>query len=313
MARTADDTWGVGESVGATAVGAAEWRARENVRPDRLFADPYAQVFLDAVAARKIPNSQFTEELMARLQETDPHIVRGVRAQQDFVAARTKWFDDFFTAATASGIRQAVILAAGLDARAWRLQWRPDAVVYEIDQPKVLEFKDETLRIHGVEPAVRRVPIPIDLRTDWPKALREAGFDPTLSTAWSVEGLLAYLPASAQELLLGRLHALSAPGSRIAVDALNAAFFLPENLTRLGSFFVEIRAVMIRNGGDLPDTPNLFFDEERTELADWLRQHGWQADELEVHDMMARYRRRASEEDDAGVPHCVMVQGRLPL
>ncbi|OBK14036.1 SAM-dependent methyltransferase [Mycobacterium asiaticum] len=312
MARTADDTWGVGESVGATALGAAEWRARENVRPDRLFTDPYAQVFLDAVAARGIPSSEFSEELMARLQQTDPHIVRGVRAQQDFVAARTKWFDDFFAAATAAGIRQAVILAAGLDARAWRLKWQPDAVVYEIDQPKVLEFKDETLRAHGAEPAARRISLPIDLRTDWPKALCEAGFDPALPTAWSVEGLLAYLPASAQEVLLERLHALSAPGSRIAVDALNAAFFLPKNLTRLGSFFTEIREVMIRNGGDLPDTPSLFFDEERSELADWLREHGWRADELEVHDMMARYQRRAPEEDDAGVPHCVMVEGRLP-
>ncbi|OBI83472.1 SAM-dependent methyltransferase [Mycobacterium asiaticum] len=312
MARTADDTWGVGESVGATALGAAEWRARENVRPDRLFTDPYAQVFLDAVAVRGIPNSEFSEELMARLQETDPHVVRGVRAQQDYVASRTRWFDDFFSAATAAGIRQAVILAAGLDARAWRLQWLADAVVYEIDQPKVLEFKDETLRAHGAEPAVRRVSLPIDLRTDWPKALCEAGFDPALPTAWSMEGLLAYLPASAQELLLDRLHALSAPGSRIAVDALNAAFFRPENLTRLGSFFTEIRDVMIRNGGDLPDTPNLFFDEKRRELADWLREHGWRADELEVHDMMARYRRRAPIEDDAGVPHCVMVEGRLP-
>jgi methyltransferase (TIGR00027 family) len=312
MARTADDTWGVGESVGATAVGAAEWRVRETNREDPLIIDPYAQLFLDAVAARGIPNWEFNDELMARLQATDPHIVRGVRAQQDFVASRTKWFDEFFTGASAAGIRQAVILATGLDARAWRLPWPDDAVVYEIDQPQVLEFKDETLRSHGAEPTVRRKAVPIDLRLDWPKALRDAGFDPGQPTAWSVEGLLAYLPASAQELLLGRLHSLSTPGSRIATDALNAAFFRPDNLARLGGWFNQIREVMIRNGGDLPDTPNLWFDDERTELADWLHEHGWRADAVEVHDLMARYQRGVPDEDAAGIPQCVLVEGRLP-
>jgi methyltransferase (TIGR00027 family) len=263
------------------------------------------------VAARGIPNWEFDEELMARLQETDPHIVRGVRAGQSFVASRTKWFDDFFLAASEAGIRQAVIVAAGLDARAWRLTWPVDAVVYEIDQPKVLEFKDETLQSYGAEPAVRRIAVPIDLRLDWPKVLCEKGFNPREPTAWSVEGLFAYLPASAQELLLDRMQSLSAPGSRIATDALNAAFFLPENLTRLGAWFNQLREVMIRNGGDLPDTPSLWFDEERTEVADRLAERGWGVEAVEVHELMDRFGRGVPDEDAAGIPHCVLVEGRL--
>ena len=94
-------------------------------------------------------------------------------------------------------VRQAVILAAGLDARAWLLPWMNDIVVYENDQPKALEFKAETLRSQGAESAICYIAVLIDPRQDWPKALRDTGFDPHQRTAWSAEGPLAYLPASA--------------------------------------------------------------------------------------------------------------------
>ena len=185
------------------------WRWRGHRRSSRcpLFTDPYAQRFVDAAMARgwQLPPAPMIER---------------IRSISNYAASRTKWFDDFFIAAGASGIVQTVILAAGLDARAWRLPWVDDTVVYEIDQPKVLAFKAETL--HDDPPAARYVPVPIDLRQDWPKALRDAGFDPTEPTAWAAEGLLPYLPAEGQDLLFERIEELSARGSRLGVESFGA-------------------------------------------------------------------------------------------
>src|SRR3984957_11611557 len=135
------------------------------------------------------------------------------------MAARPRFFDDFFVEATKAGIRQAVILASGLDARAYRLPWPGGTTVYEIDQPQVIEFKSRTLAELGASPTADRRAVAVDLRDDWPTALREAGFDPTQPTAWSAEGLLGYLPPEAQDRLLDTVTALSAPGSRIGTES----------------------------------------------------------------------------------------------
>jgi Leucine carboxyl methyltransferase len=111
-----------------------------------------------------------------------------------YQAVRTHFFDDFFSAAAAAGIRQIVILASGLDSRAYRLQWPIGTTVYELDQPKVLEYKTATLDQHGAAPAAVRREVPIDLRFDWPKALRDTGFDASVLTAWLAEGLLCTCP-----------------------------------------------------------------------------------------------------------------------
>ena len=163
MARTDGDSWDITESVGATALGVAMARAAESDCGCPLFTDPYAQLFVDAATARGWDSSEVSGHLP---------LVQG------YAAARTKWFDEYFIAAGANGIDQAVILAAGLDARAWRLPWVSSSVVYEIDQPQVLAFKAETLEARGARPAVAYRPVPIDLRADWPTALQEAVFDP---------------------------------------------------------------------------------------------------------------------------------------
>jgi methyltransferase (TIGR00027 family) len=311
MARTSDDTWDLSESVGATALGTAEWRAKEATNENPLFTDPYAQIFLDVAVARGMSYSQYTDDMMARLWEIDPSIHQQLSAQWSYTSSRTKWFDDFFTEAGGAGVRQAVILAAGLDARAWRLPWATDTAVFEIDQPKVLEFKTETLHSHGAEPVCRYIAVGFDLRHDWPKALCDVGFDPTRPAAWSAEGLLAYLPSDAQDLLFDRIHALSAAGSRIACDVFGAAFFDPENLARLSAWFDHLRQAVIQAGGQVPDTPSMWFDEERTDAADWLREHGWKVEAIEIHDLMARYGREASGVDAAGIPACDLISGRL--
>jgi len=197
MARSDDDTWDITESVGATAFGAAESRAREAEHDRPLFTDPYARLFLDAATARGW-SLQFGDELFAQMQETtDPRFMRRLLATWSYLGSRTKWFDDFITASGVD-VMQAVILAAGLDVRAWRLPWKPGSAIYEIDQPAVLAFKTETLRSHDAEPACRYIPIGHDLRQDWPKALCNNGFDPHQPTAWLAEGLLPYLPATAR-------------------------------------------------------------------------------------------------------------------
>ena len=251
MARTDDDSWDITESVGATALGVAWARAQEASTSCPLFTDSYAQRFVDAAMARgwQLPPS---------------HTVERNRAISNYAASRTKWFDDFFIAANAHGVVQAVILAAGLDARAWRLPWADDSVVFEIDQPKVLAFKAETLT--DDRPAARYVPVPIDLRQDWPKALRDAGFDPQEPTAWIAEGLLPYLPAEGQDLLFERIHELSAPGSRIGVESFGAGFFDPEYLANRE-------------------------EQDRADVADWLMDHGWRVSSEEADALMLRYRR----------------------
>ena len=336
MARSDDDTWDIIESVGATAFGAAGWRAREvehdrplftdpyarlflgaaewrarEVEHDRpLFTDPYARLFLDAATARGW-SSQFGDELFAQMQETtDPRFMRRLLATWSYFGSRTKWFDDFITASGVD-VMQAVILAAGLDARAWRLPWKPGSAIYEIDQPAVLAFKTETLRSHDAEPACRYIPIGHDLRQDWPKALCNNGFDPHRPTAWLAEGLLPYLPATAQDLLLDRIRELSAKGSRIAVDALSASVFSPENRARLAAHFDQARAAVSQGGGEMPDTWDLWFDEQRTDVCDLLRKHGWQVEAVEVRDLMASYHREVPAEDAGGIPQCVFISGQL--
>jgi methyltransferase (TIGR00027 family) len=170
-----------------------------------LFSDPYAQVFVDAAEARgyELPAGEMADR------------INGIA---NYTSSRTKWFDEYFIAAGANGIEQVVILAAGLDARAWRLPWISGTTIFEIDNPTVLRFKEETLRERGDSPAVSNyVAVPADLTGDWQDALRAAGFDPAEPTAWSFEGLLPFV-ADGPNLFFDRIHDLSAPGSRVAVE-----------------------------------------------------------------------------------------------
>src|ERR1700744_5453077 len=275
MARTDDDTWDINESVGATALGVAGGREAETNSADPLISDPFAKLFLEA-AGDGIWRVYLDDELPAELVELDPQIEDRMQAMLGYTACRTKFFDDYFLAAADDGIRQAVILAAGLDSRAWRLGWPDGGVVYEIDQPKVLSFKTGTLESHQVSPLALHVSVGIDLRLDWPAALVEAGFDPSIPTAWSAEGLLPYLTADAQDLLFDRIQSLSAPGSRVAVEAFTNEFFSAESFARREEQTERYRQAAIQLGGkDITESGNLLYEEERTEVVDWVQAHGW--------------------------------------
>ncbi|MFV8054190.1 SAM-dependent methyltransferase [Mycobacterium sp. 48b] len=298
MARTDDDSWDITESVGATALAVAMARAHETASDTPLFTDPCAQLFLDAAAARgwRPPTGAMAQR---------------IRAIGNYAAARTKWFDEFFLAAGAAGIRQSVILAAGLDARAWRLPWIHDSVVFEIDQPQVLQFKEQVLAAHGVAPKARHVAVAVDLRQDWPKALRDAGFDVTEPTAWSVEGLLPYLPADAQDLLFERITELSARDSRIAVEAFSAGFFSEDHLARRRDRIEQMRAEAAEAGDDMPDPERLWFVEDRAHVPDWLAEHCWDVGALPADDLMARYHRTLPADTTEGTMATEFVEGVL--
>jgi len=312
MSRTDDDTWDITESVGATALGVAAGRAAETNSANPLIVDPYAQLFLEA-AGDGLWRVYLSDQLPAELAEVDPRFKDRVQAMRDYTASRTLFFDEFFLSAAASGIRQAVILAAGLDARAWRLAWPDGCVVYEIDQPKVVAFKTETLASHDVEPRVTYVGVPIDLRQDWPNALRQAGFDPLLPTAWSAEGLLPYLTAEAQNLLFERIQSLSAPGSRVAVEAFTNDFFSADSFARREEQMERYRAAAVKLGReDVAQSSNLLYEEERTEVDDWLRGHGWDVTAVSADELMARNHRSVPADLEDATPQSVFVEGRLP-
>jgi methyltransferase (TIGR00027 family) len=294
MARTDNDSWDITEGVGATALGIAWARSQEATSDCPLFADPYAEMFVEQAVARGWKGPQ-------------RHMAERISSIAGYAASRTKWFDDFFIAAGASGIHQAVILAAGLDARAWRLPWNDGSVVYEIDQPKVLAFKAETLHAHGAEPAARYVAVPVDLRHDWPKALREAGFDAGRPTAWAAEGLLPYLPADGQDLLFERIAELSADDSRVGIEAFGAGFFDPEYLASRRERLRQMRE-QAGEPDETPDVADLWFIEDRTEVADWFTSHGWKVSAIDAADLMKRYSR--TTEDDT-TPRTIFVEATL--
>ncbi len=307
-ARTDNDSWEITESVGATALGVAAARAAETRSENPLISDPFAQVFLDA-AGDGVWNWHSAPQLPAELVEAEPELPLQMQAMVSYMASRTAFFDQFFLAATRAGIRQAVILAAGLDARAWRLPWPDGTTVYELDQPRVLEFKSSTLGEHGAEPACNRIAVPVDLRQDWPTALQQAGFDASAPSVWSAEGLMPYLPAAAQELLFNRVQALTATGSRIAVEALGPKFVDPQSRAKRRARMDRIRAVMaeVDPQREIPRTDELWYFEEREDVGDWFGRHGWDVTVTPTDELMAGYERKAPKEVQDQIPGNLFV------
>ncbi|MGV0849257.1 SAM-dependent methyltransferase [Mycolicibacterium phlei] len=271
--RTDDDTWDIATSVGTTAVMVAAARARETERDDALIRDPYAKILVSG-AGTGVWERILDPDLSAKIAEVDAEIAAIFEHMGNYQAVRTRYFDQFFADAAAAGIRQIVILASGLDSRAYRLPWPDGTVVYEIDQPKVLEYKAARLAEHGVQPAARRVEVAVDLRHDWPKALREAGFDPTKPTAWLAEGLLMYLPAAAQDRLFELITELSAAGSRVSVETVGVQ--AEERREQMRERFERIRGMF--GFEETVDVAELMYhDPDRADVAEWLEAHGWRA------------------------------------
>ncbi len=262
--RTDDDDWDITTSVGATALFVATARALEAKKPDPLAVDPFAEVFCRAVGGNvadvldgKVPEHQL------KTPDWGAHFV-------NFQGARTRYFDDYFRRAADAGVRQVVILAAGLDSRAYRLPWPDETTIFELDRPRVLDFKRDVLAEQGAKPNAGRREVAIDLREDWPQALRDNGFDVALPSAWIAEGLLFYLPADAEEQLLTGIDALASTGSHVAVE--DSA---PMSTEELEAGVKEEREA--RAKGDERLFFQLVYNERHAPADQWFGEHGWTA------------------------------------
>lgn len=264
VARTENDTWDLASSVGATATAVAAQRAIASSPPEALLNDPWADPLVRAVGI-----DTFVKLLDNQLDRSDDPLLNR-QAVKEQITVRTRYFDNFFVQATESGIKQAVILASGLDTRAYRLPWPAGTVVYEIDQPEVIEFKTRTLANLGAAPSAERRTVPIDLREDWPSALTAAGFDPARPTAWSAEGLLVYLPPEAQDRLFDNIAAISAQGSRIATEHMD--------LRNIPSDWAQKLTERSRRIGSSINLAELFYTGERNTAAEYLAGRGWDID-----------------------------------
>lgn len=200
------------EPLASTARWTASVRAMENAREDRLFADPWALLLAGKEGAAWI--AQRTPESVAP------------------IVLRTRFFDDFLQRVTSQeAMRQVVLMAAGLDTRAFRLPWPEGARMFELDQAPVLQHKEAVLHAAGAQPGCRRATAEADLTGPWQEALVGAGFDPREPAAWLLEGLLFYLPGEVVTRLLDEVASLAAPGSWLGFDIINSTM-LTSPLTR---------------------------------------------------------------------------------
>jgi methyltransferase (TIGR00027 family) len=279
MTRTDQDSWDLASSVGATATMVAAARALATAGTNPIINDPFAAPLVRAVGLdffRRLVDGDIVGS------EAYDGSTKDMALETDSIAVRTRFFDDFFLNAARDGIRQSVILAAGLDARAYRLAWPPGSVVYEVDQPKVVEFKSTAMSNLGAAPTADRRTVSIDLRDDWPAALRRNGFNVTQPTSWSAEGLLMYLPPDAQDRLFESITELSAPGSKLATE------YHPDSGPTMTERAQKFNDRWAKLGCDI-DLSGLFFEGERSNVVDYLTDRGWQVTARKRRDLFGDY------------------------
>lgn len=283
--------WDIVSGVGATALAVAVGRALETERANGLVDDPYAKPLVSAADSPiQLPESGAAENSSFWGQLTD------------YIGVRSHFFDTWFEQAWNSGVRQVVILASGLDTRAFRLPWPAGTRVFEIDQPKVLEFKDSVLRNEGVQPACERRTVATDLREDWASALKNAGFDTGVPTAWLAEGLLPYLPAEAEQRLLETVHGFSAPGSHLAVENVTATRTMLDDQAEIQEF---VRGMGI-------DLSALMSSEERADAGETLTARGWTVVGEPARDVAEGLNRELRGLSEQIATHGHMLTARLP-
>jgi methyltransferase (TIGR00027 family) len=302
MARTHDDTWDLASSVGATATMIAAGRAMATKDPRGLINDPFAEPLVRAVGLDFFVKMIDGSVDFSTIENASPARMEAI---VNGVAVRTKYFDDYLLAAVGTGVRQVVILASGLDSRAYRLDWPAETVVYEIDQPQVIEFKTTTLAGLGAQPTTTRRTVPIDLRSDWPTALKAAGLDTAAPTAWLAEGLLIYLPSEAQDRLFDNITAVSMPGSTIGTEYVPGLKDLDPDRVR------EMTASFREHGVDI-DMPSLVYAGERSHVIEYLRDKAWDVADTPRAELFNRIGLEVpAPEDDEPLGEIIYVSGTL--
>jgi methyltransferase (TIGR00027 family) len=272
--------------VGSTARWVAANRALETASATPLFTDAYARelagepgfAMLTAVRSA-ISGATFTGP--------DPYL-----------SIRTRFFDDrMLSAVRESSLRQAVILAAGMDARAFRLDWPSDLVLYEVDRDEVFDHKEAVLARLDAAPRCDRRIVRADLGGEWAATLVAAGFDVSRPAAILVEGLLYYLDARAAVDVLETIGRLTSEGSWIGIDLVN-----PQLLSSpyFATYLTKLRELGCpwTFGVDEPDA--------------FLAEHGWKTRVLTPGEPGANYERwpyPVASRSLAGAPRTYLVEG----
>jgi len=297
MARTENGPGDLktGLGTGATRAAARTLASRGASRPTN---DPFAKPLVRAVGV------DFFRRLASG--ELDPADILAMRRMTDLVAVHLRFFDEFFAQATKAGIRQAVILqgvilAAGLDSRAYRLAWPAGMTVYEIDQPQVIDLKTKALA--DLIPSADRREMSIDLRQDWPAALRRAGLDAAQPTVWSAEAMLDFMPSDGQDQLLDDITALSAAGSRLATDYLPNFGQVETTMRAHGRPITDRR----RDQGIDTDIADLTYPGDRNNVGRYLDTHGWETDETSLPELFVANGLTPLKDDEVRAPFTSFV------
>lgn len=253
MSKTRDD-------VSFTAKNMAAGRAYETRRSDALFIDPFAE---------KLAGKEVLEDVIPRLEADE-------KAGKPFTSIRTRYFDDLILGHS-QNIQQIVLLGAGLDTRALRMEWAADTHVYEIDQSNILTYKESVLE--DIQPTCNRHAIAADLKDSlWSEMLIKQGYQPSKPSIWLLEGVLYYLNEEEVHNLLTTITTLSVKGSWFGADVINS---------------------VIMNGQDswakywlsCCDDPEAFFG-----------QYGWQASAIQPGDEGASFGRFTFQFPDPSLP-----------
>ena len=274
-------------TVGLTALGVAAIRAGETARSDRLFEDPYAEGFVRAAGYERSaePESPTQIEVMERRRLTA------------WIAVRTRFLDEVVLSACAAGCRQVVLVGAGLDARAFRLDWPAGTRLWELDLPGVLRFKETVVQAEAWVPRCERTTVEVDLSEDWGRPLQQRGFDPQAQVVWVAEGLLAYLSVDVRDALIETAAGLSVAGSRFGLTVA-AAEPLDDRRNTRGEDKAKPRTYKALFQSGAPE-----------DTSRWLRSRGWRADLFDVAERSGFYGRSPAA-DDAGANRARLVDAR---
>lgn len=254
---------------GITALGLAAARSVESSRVDRLIDDPFARTLFEA-AESDLPMRTEWPASSEVVSDTEALHLHGSR----YIGMRTRFYDDALIAAMAAGVRQVVLLGAGLDTRSVRLSLPTDLALYELDQPGVLDFKGDTFKAHGVRARCGVSRIGVDLTGPWDTALHDAGLAAQDPTLWIAEGLLPYLPAESHEELADRIDALSGPDTTWTFDQIRGGDV--NDLSRRSG--IDMESLLASTSGE-------------QSLVAHLATRGWPSETTDPETLAKRYRR----------------------
>lgn len=269
----------------------AQWvaanRALETESPDPLYRDPFARALAGAAGFAMLGAMRAAIGLPMS-SAADPYLT-----------IRTRYFDDALGEAVRDGsVRQVVILASGMDTRAFRLEWPEDLVLFEVDREDVFDYKEAILDRSGARPRCDRRIVRADLTKPWTALLLAAGFDPTGPSAILAEGLVIYLNASEVTSLLSSIRGIACTGSWLGLDLANQAL--------LEASFMAPYMKRLADAG----CPWKFAVEDPEA---WLASHGWRGTAVTLGAPEATYGRwpyPVPPSGAANTPATCLVQAR---